>query len=50
MRGDVDATLSEREAHARGDEFRRYTYGDVFEHPQLMMSELRVLLPVRRPA
>ena len=27
----------EREAHARGDEFRRYTYGDVLEHPQLML-------------
>ena len=35
----------EREARARGDEFRRYTYGDVFEQPQLMLSELRVLLP-----
>ena len=23
----------EREARARGDEFRRYTYGDVFESP-----------------
>ena len=34
----------EREAHARGDEFRRYTHGDVFEHPRLMMSELRTLL------
>jgi very-short-patch-repair endonuclease len=31
----------EREAHARGDEFRRYTYGDVFEHPRLMLRELR---------
>ena len=35
----------EREAHARGDEFRRYTYGDVLEHPQLMLDELRALLP-----
>jgi len=35
----------EREARARGDEFRRYTYGDVFEHPRLMLAELRVLLP-----
>jgi hypothetical protein len=34
----------EREAHARGDEFRRYTYGDVFEHPQQMLAELRALL------
>ena len=24
----------EREARARGDAFRRYTYGDVFEHPR----------------
>ena len=35
----------EREAHARGDEFRRYTYGDVFDHPEMMLSELRALLP-----
>jgi very-short-patch-repair endonuclease len=35
----------EREAHARGDEFRRYTYGDVFEDPQQMLAELRHLLP-----
>ena len=34
----------EREARARGDEFRRYTYGDVFEHPRLMLRELRQLL------
>lgn len=34
----------EREARARGDEFRRYTYGDVFERPRLMLRELRVLL------
>jgi hypothetical protein len=40
----------EREAHARGDEFRRYTYGDVFEHPRLMLRELRGLLPGHRPA
>ena len=24
----------EREAYARGDDFRRYTYGDVFEQPR----------------
>ena len=36
----------EREARARGDEFRRYTYGDVFESPELMMAELRRLLPL----
>jgi hypothetical protein len=34
----------EREARARGDEFRRYTYGDVFEQPRLMLAELRALL------
>jgi very-short-patch-repair endonuclease len=39
----------EREAHARGDDFRRYTYGDVFEDPRLMLAELRALL-VKRPA
>ena len=35
----------EREAHARGDEIRRYTWGDVFEHPGAMLAELRALLP-----
>jgi Transcriptional regulator, AbiEi antitoxin len=35
----------EREAHARGDQFRRYTYGDVFEGPEPMLKELRPLLP-----
>jgi hypothetical protein len=34
----------EREARARGDEFRRFSYGDVFEHPMLMLRELRPLL------
>jgi hypothetical protein len=34
----------EREAYARGDAFRRYTYGDVFESPKLMLAELRKLL------
>jgi very-short-patch-repair endonuclease len=34
----------EREAHARGDEFRRYTYGDVLETPDAMLAELRALL------
>ncbi len=37
--------LREREARARGDEFRRYTWGDVFEQPALMLAELRPLLP-----
>jgi hypothetical protein len=43
----------EREARARGDEFRRYTYGDVTEDQSLMLAELRELLPelpVRRGA
>jgi hypothetical protein len=34
----------ERVARAAGDEFRRYTYGDVFESPRLMLAELRRLL------
>lgn len=34
----------ERDARARGDDFRRYTYGDVFESPELMLAELRALL------
>jgi len=40
----------EREARARGDEFRRYTYGDVFETPDQMLAELRALIPACRPA
>ena len=40
----------EREARARGDEFRRYTYGDVTEERTLMLAELRaLLLPIERP-
>ena len=39
----------ERRAHARGDELRRYTYGDVFEQPEAMLNELRHLLPRRCP-
>jgi very-short-patch-repair endonuclease len=35
----------ERAAHARGDELRRYTYGDVFDYPADMLTELRALLP-----
>jgi len=35
----------EREAHARGDDLRRYTWGDVCEHPAAMLDELRALLP-----
>jgi very-short-patch-repair endonuclease len=35
----------EREARARGDEFRRYTYGDVFGDQRYVVTELRSLLP-----
>jgi hypothetical protein len=35
----------EREAYARGDQFRRYTYGDVFDEPGPMLTELRSVLP-----
>ena len=34
----------EREARHRGDEFRRYTFGDVLEDPAYMLRELRDLL------
>ena len=34
----------EREAYARGDDCRRYTYDDVFIRPALMLRELRALL------
>jgi very-short-patch-repair endonuclease len=34
----------ERDAYARGDDLRRYTYADVFEHPAAMLAELRALL------
>jgi very-short-patch-repair endonuclease len=37
----------EREARARGYEFRRYTHDDVFKDPRLMLRELRGLLPRR---
>jgi very-short-patch-repair endonuclease len=33
-----------REAYARGDEFRRYTWADVFEDPRAMLAELTDLL------
>jgi very-short-patch-repair endonuclease len=36
----------EREAHARGDAFRRYTYGDVLEDPRYVLAELPNLLQV----
>jgi Transcriptional regulator, AbiEi antitoxin len=34
----------EREAHARGDQHRRYTYADVFEDSQPMLTELQELI------
>ncbi len=34
----------ERQARARGDEFRRYTWADAHEDPSFMLSELRGLL------
>jgi hypothetical protein len=36
--------VREREARARDDEFRRYTYTDVFDDPAYMLGELRELL------
>lgn len=36
--------LREREAYARGDAFRRYTWGDVFERHDPMLGELRALV------
>jgi hypothetical protein len=38
----------EREAYARGDQFRRYTWANVFEDPTLMLCELRRLLSLNR--
>jgi hypothetical protein len=37
-----------REARARGDEFRRYTWGDVFEEPEALLRDLRPSLDVAR--
>ena len=34
----------EREARSRGDEFRRYSYDDVFEDPDATLEDLRRLL------
>jgi hypothetical protein len=34
----------ERDARARGDDFRRYTWADVFEEPTRMLAELRTAL------
>ncbi len=40
----------EREARALGDEFRRYTYGDVLADTRFLLAELRALLRRSRPA
>ena len=37
----------EREARARGDDFRRYTYDDVMVHPRLMMRELTAFFSLK---
>jgi very-short-patch-repair endonuclease len=34
----------EREAHGRGDDFRRFTHADVFEAPGAMLAELRTVI------
>jgi very-short-patch-repair endonuclease len=34
----------ERQARRRGDDFRRFTWGDVFEEPEAMIDELRPIL------
>jgi hypothetical protein len=39
----------EREARARGDEFRRYTWRDVAEDPEPMLKDLRALLTRQLP-
>jgi very-short-patch-repair endonuclease len=38
----------ERAAYARGDQFRRYTWANVFEDPTLMLRELQALLHPNR--
>ena len=38
----------ERDAYARGDGFRRFTYGDVVERPAAVLAELRPLLVTPR--
>jgi very-short-patch-repair endonuclease len=39
----------ERSARARGDDFRRYTWGDVFDDPGALVRELRPLLQRNLP-
>ena len=36
--------IRERQAYVRGDDFRRYCWGDVFERPGPMLRELRLLI------
>jgi very-short-patch-repair endonuclease len=38
----------ERDAYARGDEFRRFSRDDVFKRPRLLVAELRPLLSAQR--
>jgi hypothetical protein len=38
----------DREARARGDDHRRYTYGDVFDEPGVVLAELGPLLRASR--
>lgn len=40
--------IRERQAYARGDAFRRYTWADVTETPAPMLAELEALLPQTR--
>jgi very-short-patch-repair endonuclease len=40
----------DREARRRGDQFRRYTWRDVFEEPDDMLTELPEILLARRPS
>jgi hypothetical protein len=40
----------EREARMRGEEWRRFTYEDVFEDQTYMRGELKKLLSAARPA
>lgn len=42
--------VREREARKRGDEWRTFTYSDVFEDPTYMLGELRGLLGASLPA
>jgi hypothetical protein len=39
-----DGRRRERQAYARGDQFRRFTWGDVVEHPRPTVRELNAVL------